>query len=139
MHKRRTQSMQRYHRVHEIDVQPSGYRTQDDLLPHLDHMPLADCTAERARLIHEKLRAEQDLVSAKRGRDSRTVEAIGLRIQGLCSRLSQINTRLKQLRGNAEYEALKQAMTEELDEWTWRRVLDRKDEIRRAAPAGDAI
>jgi hypothetical protein len=130
--------MQRYHRVHEIDVQPSGHRTQDDLLPALGQMSFVDCTEERRRLLHEKQRAEQDLIAAKRFRDVHMIDAIGLRIQGLCNRLGQVNARIKEFRGNAEYQAFKQAVCEVLDPETWQLVIDRKEEIRRASLAGEA-
>lgn len=139
MHKHRARSMQRYHKVHEIDVQPSGYRTQDDLLPGVDSMPLPDCEAERGRLMHEKTRAEQDLVVAKRAQNTREIGMLGLRIQGLCNRIAQVKARTKQIRAADEYGALKQAIFEVLDAETLHLVIARKEEIRRAMPLSPAV
>lgn len=136
MHKHRTRSMQRYHKVHEIDVQPVARLTQDALLLDIDQMTIPECQAERRRLLQEKSRAEQELIAAKHQRDAGGIAVLGLRIQGYCNRLSRLNVRAKQLRHDIEFDAFKQAVLELLDEETWHRIITRKVELRRAMLAG---
>lgn len=138
MHKARTRSMLRYHKVHEIDVQPVERRVQDDLLPDIAGMSFPDCLAERTRLLHEKNRAEQELVSAKRERDRNGVTVLGLRIQSFSNRLSLINQRIKAVQHDVEFDALKRAAFEILDDETWQRVIARKAELRQSMLAGAA-
>ena len=136
MHKKQTRSMQRFHKVHEIDAQPVGRRVQDDLLPDLANMTLPQCDAERRRLLHEKCRAEQELVAAKRQRDATGISVLGLRIQGFSNRLGLLNRHMKSARHDIESTALKQAVIELLGEETWQRIIARKVELRQAMIAG---
>ncbi|WP_232494946.1 hypothetical protein [Novosphingobium kaempferiae] len=138
MHKHRTRSMQRYHKVHEIDTQPVARLTQDALLLDIESMPLSECEAERRRLLLEKTRAEQELVAAKRQQDAGGIAILGLRIQGYCNRLSRLNARAKQVRHDVEFSAFRQAVEELLDEDTFQRIIARKAELRRAMLAGGA-
>ncbi|PNU02490.1 hypothetical protein [Novosphingobium guangzhouense] len=136
MYKHASRSQQRYHKVHEIDGQPVARRVQDDLLPDLANMTLPQCEAERRRLLHEKCRAEQELVAAKRQRDTNGISVLGLRIQGFSNRLGLINRHMKTVRHDIEFDALKAAVIELLDEDTWQRIIARKVELRQAMLAG---
>lgn len=116
--------MQRYHRVHEIDVQPVGV-SEADFIPSAENMGVRECMAERSRLMIEKTRTEQEMQVAT----GHQRMALGRRYQALCSRLGIIGKRIKllnrQRHSEARWEATKEIVGPEICE----RIIARQQEL----------
>lgn len=116
MYKGNSASLQRYHKVHEINVQPSTQLFEDDLIPTAANMSWAECEAERRAIVLEKTKMANELVAAKRMRDRRQIEALGLRQQTYDGRLGLIKQRMETIRKGHEYMALRQAIDEAISD-----------------------
>lgn len=129
MYKGNSASLQRKHRVIEVRQPTGGYIAEDDLVPHAEGLGLQDCISERAKLMLDKTRAENELIGAKAVKDERSITAIGLRIQSYCNRLSLITRRIKHLRHDCNEAAFKLAIKELVPPDLYQAVVKRQREI----------
>lgn len=129
MYKRRSAAMQRYHKVHEINVQPVHHAVETDYIPTAANMSLAECEAERRQLILEKTKLDNALVAAKRQNNQREVLAIGASLQVFCQRLSAIKQRMHELRQADNNQAFGQAVREIVPPEMRLLILERQQQI----------
>lgn len=85
--------MQRAHGVAQIQAPAQA----SDTLANVEDMSRDELLAERALLLQQKAQLENEASAQKRAGRVKVGKGIGYRIQTLCTRLSEINTRIKDL------------------------------------------
>jgi hypothetical protein len=116
MYKGNSASLQRYHKVHEINVQPRTGAVEGDFIPTAANMSWEECEAEKRALVLEKTKMANELAAAKRCRDKSLVTLLGMRQQTYDGRLGLIRQRQDELKRGNQFEALRLAINEMLPE-----------------------
>lgn len=129
MYKRASASLQRKHRVIEVRPPVSAYIGEDDLIPSAENLGLQECLSERAKLLLEKTRTENELIAAKAEGDKLAITRLGLRLQTFSNRLSVLSPRIKRLRHDDNQQAFIQAVREVVPADLYQAVITRQREI----------
>jgi hypothetical protein len=107
MYKGTSRSLKHRHIAAEVRAASTVFICPDDFnKPALD-MTLDECIAERATVLKQKAQAENQLQAAKRSSRMGRQHSIGMVISGHCTRLSEINDRIKQLGRSRNLDELK--------------------------------
>lgn len=140
MYKGASKSMKHRHRAAEVRSTATVFVCPDDFNAQPSEMTLEECLAERATVLQQKAQAENQLQASKQSKRMGRQHAIGMVIQGHCTRLSELNDRIRTLRDTQrmrDCEAFKKAACEVLGDEDHARVCARADEIRAKWGAGD--
>lgn len=127
MYKSTARSLRRKTRVHLVDYEPQAHvGSESDFIGSPANMSMADCLEEKTKLLTEKTRTENERANSHGLR----YEELGRQILGFCTRISMLNTRIKDLNRQQSQSDLKAAMEELLDFETIGRILNRASAIR---------
>lgn len=129
MYKIASRNLQRSHRVIDVRKPVGAYICEDDLIATAGNMTLEQCEAERASLLLERARAENEMAGAKRAGRHADQKAIGHRLQNLSQRLGLVRDRMKELNRQRSRETLYDAAADVLPPDLFRKVLDRAREL----------
>lgn len=129
MYKIASRNLQRGHRVIDVRKPVGAYICEDDLIATASNMSMEQCEAERASLLLERARAENELAGAKRAGHFADQKAIGHRLQNLAQRLGLVKDRMKELNRARSHETLYDAASDVLPPDLFRKVLDRAREL----------
>lgn len=107
MYKGTSRSLKHRHIAAEVRATSTAFICPDDFnKPALD-MTLDECLSERATVLKQKAQAENQLQAAKQSMRAGQQHSIGMVISGHCTRLSEINDRIKQLGRSRNLDELK--------------------------------
>lgn len=129
MYKGKSANLQRKHRVVEIRKPSECYIAEDDLVQSAENMGMQECVSERAMLILQKTRAENELTAAKAEKDAEGIRILGARIQGYCSRLGLITRRISVLKRDDNEQAFSRAVKELVSRDVFAQIVARQQEI----------
>jgi len=126
MYKTASRNMQHAHRVDRID--PSkGFVWRDDemdLLPNASNMTLAMCRDELRQSAVELSKLDQGLAVAKREKDKRQIEFLGMQRSALCMRRTPVKERQRELMQENESQLLTDAINAVCNESIAKKVFE---------------